>query len=84
MIIRSDEIGRSSRQGRRGDAAAHRAASRPGRFPGVLFFSDIYQVTDPIRRLAAMVAGQGYLVAMPEVYHERAARHGAALRSGRH
>ena len=42
----------------------------PGRFPGVLFFSEIYQVTDPIRRLAAMVAGQGYLVAMPEVYHE--------------
>ena len=42
----------------------------PGQFPGVLFFSEIYQVTAPIRRLAAMVAGQGYLVAMPEVYHE--------------
>jgi carboxymethylenebutenolidase len=42
----------------------------PGRFPGVLFFSEIYQVTDPIRRLAALVAGQGYLVAVPEVYHE--------------
>ncbi len=37
----------------------------PGQFPGVLFFSEIYQVTEPIRRLAAMVAGQGYLVAMP-------------------
>ena len=42
----------------------------PGRFPGVLLFSEIYQVTDPIRRLAAMVAGQGYLVGVPEVYHE--------------
>lgn len=42
----------------------------PGRFPGVLLFSEIYQVTDPIRRLAALVAGQGYLVAAPEVYHE--------------
>ena len=41
-----------------------------GRFPGVLFFSEIYQVTDPIRRLAAMVAGHGYVVAVPEVYHE--------------
>ncbi len=41
-----------------------------GRFPGVLFFSEIYQVTDPIRRLAAMVAGQGYVVGVPEVYHE--------------
>lgn len=42
----------------------------PGRYPGVLFFSEIYQVTDPIRRLAAMMAGQGYLVGVPEVYHE--------------
>lgn len=50
----------------------------PGRFPGVLMFSEIYQVTGPIRRLAAMVAGQGYLVAMPEVYHEHEAP-GAAL-----
>ncbi len=41
-----------------------------GRFPGVLLFSEIYQVTAPIRRLAAMVAGLGYLVAVPEVYHE--------------
>ena len=41
-----------------------------GTFPGVLFFSEIYQVTAPIRRLAAMVAGHGYVVAVPEVYHE--------------
>jgi carboxymethylenebutenolidase len=41
-----------------------------GRFPGILLFSEIYQVTAPIRRLAAMVAGQGYCVAIPEVYHE--------------
>jgi carboxymethylenebutenolidase len=41
-----------------------------GRFPGILFFSEIYQVTAPIRRLAAMIAGQGYCVAVPEVNHE--------------
>ncbi len=41
-----------------------------GTYPGVLFFSEIYQVTAPIRRLAAMVAGHGYVVAVPEVYHE--------------
>jgi carboxymethylenebutenolidase len=40
------------------------------RFPGVLLFSEIYQVTGPIRRLAAMLAGNGYVVAVPEVYHE--------------
>lgn len=42
----------------------------PGRFPGVLLFSEIYQVTAPIRRLAAMIAGNGYVVAVPEVFHE--------------
>ncbi|WP_242146396.1 dienelactone hydrolase family protein [Sphingomonas sp. BAUL-RG-20F-R05-02] len=41
-----------------------------GCFPGVLLFSEIYQVTSPIRRLAAMLAGNGYVVAVPEVYHE--------------
>lgn len=41
-----------------------------GRYPGVLLFSEIYQVTDPIRRLAAFFAGHGYVVAVPEVYHE--------------
>ncbi len=41
-----------------------------GSFPGVVLFSEIYQVTDPIRRLAAFVAGLGYVVAVPEVYHE--------------
>ena len=41
-----------------------------GRFPGVLLFSEIYQVTAPIRRLAAMIAGNGHVVAVPEVYHE--------------
>jgi carboxymethylenebutenolidase len=42
----------------------------PGRFPGVLLFSEIYQVTAPIRRLAAFLAGHGFVVAVPEVYHE--------------
>ena len=41
-----------------------------GRFPGILLFSEIYQVTAPIRRLAAMIAGNGYLVIVPEVYHD--------------
>jgi len=41
-----------------------------GRYGGVVLYSEIYQVTAPIRRLAAMIAGQGYVVAVPEVYHE--------------
>jgi carboxymethylenebutenolidase len=42
-----------------------------GPYPGVLLFSEIYQVTGPIKRLARRLASQGYLVAAPEVYHER-------------
>jgi carboxymethylenebutenolidase len=41
-----------------------------GRFPGIVLFSEIFQVTAPIRRTAAFLAGHGYLVAVPEVYHE--------------
>jgi carboxymethylenebutenolidase len=42
----------------------------PGRYPGIIFYSEIFQITAPIRRTAALLAGQGYIVAMPEVYHE--------------
>ena len=41
-----------------------------GRYPGVIFYSEIFQLTGPIRRFAAFLAGYGYLVAVPEVYHE--------------
>jgi carboxymethylenebutenolidase len=42
----------------------------PGRYPGIVFYSEIFQVTGPIRRTAAQLAGHGYVVAIPEVYHE--------------
>ncbi|MEG9432643.1 dienelactone hydrolase family protein [Terriglobus sp. ADX1] len=42
----------------------------PGKYPGLVFYSEIFQITDPIRRTAALLAGHGYVVAMPEVYHE--------------
>src|SRR4026207_1944236 len=42
----------------------------PGRYPGVLLYSEIFQVTGPIRRTAALLAGHGYVVAVPEIYHE--------------
>ncbi len=41
-----------------------------GRFPAVVLFSEIFQITAPIRRMAASLAGNGYLAAVPEVYHE--------------
>jgi carboxymethylenebutenolidase len=42
----------------------------PGRYPGIVFYSEIFQVTGPIRRMATMLAGHGYIVAIPEIYHE--------------
>lgn len=41
-----------------------------GRYPGILLFSEIFQVTAPIRRTAAFFAGHGFIVAVPEIYHE--------------
>src|SRR5437870_531755 len=41
-----------------------------GPHPGVVLFSEIFQVTGPIRRTARLLAGHGYIVAAPEVYHE--------------
>jgi carboxymethylenebutenolidase len=41
-----------------------------GSYPGILLFSEIFQVTGPVRRAAAMLAGHGFVVAVPEIYHE--------------
>jgi carboxymethylenebutenolidase len=41
-----------------------------GRYPGVVLFSEIFQVTGPIRRTAARLASHGFVVAAPEIYHE--------------
>src|ERR1700677_901566 len=41
-----------------------------GRYPGILLFSEIFQITGPIRRMAALLAGHGFVVAVPEIYHE--------------
>ncbi|MEI6232734.1 MAG: dienelactone hydrolase family protein [Planctomycetota bacterium] len=42
----------------------------PGTYPGLLLFSEIFQVTGPIRRTAAFLAGQGFVVAVPEIFHD--------------
>ncbi|RDB15946.1 putative carboxymethylenebutenolidase [Hypsizygus marmoreus] len=40
------------------------------KFPGVIVFSEIYQVTGPVERFAGQIASQGYVVACPSIYHE--------------
>ena len=41
-----------------------------GKYPAIILYSEIYQVTAPIRRAAEYLAGHGFLVVAPEVYHE--------------
>ena len=41
-----------------------------GRYPGLVLYSEIFQVTGPIRRTAVMLASHGFVVAVPEIYHE--------------
>ncbi|KTF69961.1 dienelactone hydrolase family protein [Sphingomonas sp. HT-1] len=70
MILRSDE---TTDVPVPGSGAMRIHWFRPaveGTFPGIVLYSEIYQVTAPIRRLAAMLAGNGHVVAVPEVYHE--------------
>jgi carboxymethylenebutenolidase len=40
------------------------------RYPGLIFFSEIFQRTAPIARMAAFFAGHGFGVAIPEIFHE--------------
>jgi carboxymethylenebutenolidase len=44
-----------------------------------VLFSEIFQVTGPIRRTAAFLAGHGYIVAVPEIFHELEERPGVVL-----
>ena len=39
-------------------------------FPGIIFFSEIFQLTGPIKRTCALLAAHGFIVIAPEVYHE--------------
>jgi carboxymethylenebutenolidase len=45
------------------------APAAPGDWPGVLFYTDIFQLTDASLRWATRLAGYGFVVAAPEIYH---------------
>ena len=69
MIYRNDE--HSDLSTPRGVMRTH--IFRPvaeGRYPAIILYSEIYQVTAPIRRAAEYLAGHGFIVVAPEVYHE--------------
>src|SRR5579872_1905724 len=39
------------------------------RYPGIIFYSDIFQLTGPMLRACVRLAGNGFVVAAPEIYH---------------
>src|SRR5258705_4707620 len=45
------------------------APAQEGKYPGILFYSDIFQLTGPMIRATARLAGYGFIVAAPEIYH---------------
>jgi len=47
----------------------HRPA-HGNKVPAILFYSEIFQQTGPIERSARFMAGHGYAVLVPEVFHE--------------
>ena len=42
----------------------------PEKFPAVILYSEIFQMTGPVKRTACIIAGHGFVVLVPEVYHE--------------
>jgi len=68
MTIDSETVDLDTPTGKMRTLISHPPA--PGRYPGIVFFSEIFQITGPIRRTAALLAGNGFVVATPEVYHE--------------
>ena len=45
------------------------APRAPGNYPGVVFYSDIFQLTESTLRWCMRLAGYGFVVAAPEIYH---------------
>jgi carboxymethylenebutenolidase len=45
------------------------APKAEGEYPGILFYSDIFQLTGPMIRSSMRLAGYGFVVAAPEIYH---------------
>jgi carboxymethylenebutenolidase len=45
------------------------APKAEGKFPGIVFYSDIFQLTPTMVRACIRLAGYGFIVVAPEIYH---------------
>ena len=68
MLIKSHHIDIDTPTGKM-RTYIHQPVQR-GKFPTILFYSEIFQQTGPILRAAQIVASHGYNVLVPEVFHE--------------
>jgi len=50
--------------------APHEPHRPSAAYPGLVLYSEIFQQTPPIRRLALRLCGRGFVVVVPEVFHE--------------
>src|SRR5882762_6662082 len=67
MLITSSAVDISTPDG--GSIRAFLAAPKPaGQYPGILCYSDIFQLTGPMLRVCSRLAGYGFVVAAPEIY----------------
>ncbi len=54
------------------------APKAPEKYPGIICYSDIFQLTGPLLRAVSRLAGYGFVTAAPEIYH-RSEPAGAAI-----
>jgi carboxymethylenebutenolidase len=52
--------------------AAPKPAQSGTKYPGIVLYSEIFQLTGPICRTVNRLAGHGFVVAAPEIYHRTA------------
>jgi carboxymethylenebutenolidase len=49
--------------------SAPKSSQRSAQYPAILLYSEIFQLTAPICRMANRLSGYGFIVAAPEIYH---------------
>jgi carboxymethylenebutenolidase len=67
MIVNADTLDLDT-----GDGGVMRcllaAPKQAGRYPGIVFYSDIFQLSGPMQRACVRLAGHGFTVLAPEIY----------------
>lgn len=73
MLVREEQIDKTTRYG---ETPLHLFIWIPyienyprAQFPGIILFSEIYQVSETVRRFAKKIASHGYIVISPSLFH---------------